>query len=179
MANIVVHNLPEEPSSLPYSEKARKDGHKVEELCRDVLRIMTKVEKAFRVGTSANGRKRVPVVRLQDESTKWELVRMARELRNSGQYSNIYISPDRTPEEQRRDKALRDELKRRRADGEAVEIRRGRIVPKMGGTDGARGNLPVRTIPNDVPEAPLMVQASEHENSGETADAASSGERVD
>ena len=59
---------------------------------------------------------------------------MARELRNSQEYHNIYISPDRTPEEQRRDKEIRDEVKRRRANGESVEIRRGRIVPRMEAT---------------------------------------------
>ena len=53
---------------------------------------------------------------------------MTKQLRDVEQYSNIYITPDLTPEEQAKDKALRAELKRRRSKGEVVEIRRGRIV---------------------------------------------------
>ena len=57
---------------------------------------------------------------------------MAKNLRDVKKYSNIYVTPDLTPEEQARDKALREELKRRRLAGEVVEIRRGRIIRKQG-----------------------------------------------
>ena len=126
--NIVVHNIPEEDWNVPYTERTSRDATKVEKLCRDVFRLVVKADQAFRVGKGSNGRPRLLIIRLQDEATKWDILRMARELRNSDEYSNVYISPDLTPQEQQRDKALRDEVKRRRLNGEVVEIRRGRVV---------------------------------------------------
>ena len=102
------------------------------------------------------------IIRLQDEATKWNILRMARELRNSHEYSNVYISPDLTPQEQQRDKALRDEVKRR-LNGEEVEIRRGRVVVReRDGTPISRAlvaetaterpiSLPVPSVSDGVP----------------------------
>ena len=53
----------------------------------------------------------------------------AKNLRKSEQWKGVYISPDLTPSEREEGKKLRDELKARRARGEQVIIRRGRIVP--------------------------------------------------
>ena len=80
---------------------------------------------------------------------------MARELRNSEEYGNIYISPDLTPQKQQRDKALRDEVKRRRSQGEEVEIRRGRVVVKEGRRQ--------QQMPHTSPAAPPPTGDAENE----------------
>lgn len=128
--NIVIHNLPEEPRNSAQFERIRNDSDKVEKMCRDVFKVVVKPERVFRVGQSKNGKPRLLIVCLPDEGSKWDILRMAKQLRNIEEYSNIYISPDLTPEEQRQDKVLRDELKRRRDAGEDVEIRRKQVVPR-------------------------------------------------
>ena len=57
-----------------------------------------------------------------------EILLKARMLRHHGVYNKIFIDPDRTPDERKTHKLLRDELKKRRADGEKCIIRGGRIV---------------------------------------------------
>ena len=54
----------------------------------------------------------------------------AKNLRNSTTFKNVYINPDLTIRQQKESKALRDELKKRRNNGESVVIRNGEVVPK-------------------------------------------------
>ena len=154
--NIVVHNLKEPDAELSVEGKQEDDKHTFQEMCKETMRLNTRVEKTFRVGKSTSGRPRLLIVVLEEEATKWEVLRMARNLRDVECYNNIYITPDLTPEEQARDKALRQELKRRRAAGEMVEIRRGRIVIKRNQevkdtlTDPTTEAGQVETIPKRV-----------------------------
>lgn len=130
--NIVVHNLKEPDSDLSVEERNMHDKMAFQEMCKDTMRLNTRVERTYRIGRATGGRSRLLIVAMEEEATKWEVLRMAKNLRDVEKYSNIYVTPDLTPEEQARDKALREELKRRRLAGEVVEIRRGRIIRKQG-----------------------------------------------
>ena len=146
--NIVVHNLEEPDQEQSTAEKNEKDKMAFQEMCKETMRLNTKVDRAFRIGRTSGGRPRLLIIVFEEEVTKWEVLRMARNLRNDEKYSNIYVTPDLTPEEQARDKALRAELKSCRLAGETVEIRRGRIVSKKA---EEKKTLPeVETIPKIV-----------------------------
>ena len=129
--NIVVHNLKEPDSDLSVEERNMHDKMAFQKMCKDTMRLNTRVERTYRIGRATGGRSRLLIVALEEEATKGEVLKMARNLRDVEKYSNIYVTPDLTPEEQARDKALREELKRRRLAGEEVEIRRGRIIRKQ------------------------------------------------
>ena len=66
---------------------------------------------------------------------------MATKLRKSDKWNKIYVSPDLTVREREVNRALRDELKRRRANGEQnLIIKRGRIVSTTNATSESRHN---------------------------------------
>ena len=128
--NLVIHNLKEPDSELSLEEKCAQDKDEFQDMCKKTMRLNTRVERSYRIGRVTGDRPRLMIVVLEEEATKWEVLKMAKSLRDMEKYSNIYVTPDLTPEEQARDKALRAELKRRKSAGESVEIRRGRIVIK-------------------------------------------------
>ena len=66
---------------------------------------------------------------MRDEGEKWELLKMAKMLRDAGsRFEKIYIAPDLSPAEQLRDKNLRKEMKERREAGEDVIIYKNRVI---------------------------------------------------
>ena len=66
---------------------------------------------------------------MENVETKTEVLKMARQFRQSPVYSNIYITPDLTWREREEGRRLREELARRRESGEEnLAIRRGKIV---------------------------------------------------
>ena len=68
---------------------------------------------------------------MENESQKRQILSKAKTLRNSTEWNRVYISPDLTPKERAENKKLRDELKRRRNEGEAnLIIRKGVITTR-------------------------------------------------
>ena len=65
-----------------------------------------------------------------DTESKRRILSKSKDLRNMQQYKNIYVNPDLTPLQQAQNKQLREELHRRRSQGENVMIRRGKVVQK-------------------------------------------------
>ena len=68
-------------------------------------------------------------------------MKMATKLRKSQRWNTIYVTPDLTFKEREVNKALRDELKRRKANGEQnLIIKRGRIISKGGNSQPVPSN---------------------------------------
>ena len=95
------------------------------------LKLKVHPVKASRVGRSNQGKNRLMVVTLRDESEKWEILKMAKQLRNAGaEFERIYVAPDLSPAEQLRDRNLRQELKSRREAGEDVIIYKHKVIQR-------------------------------------------------
>ena len=100
------------------------------------------LSRPVRIGKVGGNRPRMLRVVVANERTREDILRKAPEL-NKGISENrkkIYINPDYTMRERERNKALRDELKRRRANGEEDLVIRGSqiVVKKKAGDTSHR-----------------------------------------
>ena len=148
--NLIIHNLPESTAPSP-TEKSQQDQEKFSRILKDEFHLSgVAVEKCVRLGKPTNNRPRLLLVALHDFQQKRDILRNAKQLQNSNEWGNIYISPDLTPKERDIGKKLRLELKARRDNGETnLVIRRGQIItmnllPNVGNQQQAQRN----TIPN-------------------------------
>ena len=90
--------------------------------------------KPVRLGKKTDllaGKPRLIKVTINSVSTGKMLLSKAKHLRSSDDeaLSFIYITPDMTPKERENSMKLREELKKRRLEGEHVIIRGGKIIP--------------------------------------------------
>ena len=128
--NLVIHNMEESPGEN-VRDKAKQDAEKFKLMVQEGLRLVVHTTKCFRVGKKTEGKPRLLIVTLDDLDTKHEILRHARELRETQKYDNIYISPDLTKLEREQGKRMREELSRRRMAGEPdLVIWRGKIIKK-------------------------------------------------
>ena len=132
--NVVVHGLP---------EGEMQDGDKCEEIFRGKLGVAdARVENVVRLrrgrgnaGETVEGRGRVAplLVTLRNAGQKWAVVGKAKNLRSSEDATlrRVMVVPDLSAKERETDRILREELKRRRDDGERdIYIKKGRIVSR-------------------------------------------------
>ena len=134
--NIVVHNMTESDGET-HAERMTRDRSRLGELLRKELNLNVHILRSFRVGKFTEGKSRLLIATLDSEETKWEVVRVAPQLRGTDTGHNIYINPDMTKQEREEGKKLRNELAERRAKGERnLIIRRGKIVRHQQRTDG-------------------------------------------
>ena len=128
--NLVIHNM-DESSGADARERARKDADKFKTMVREGLKLVVNTTKCFRVGKKKDDKPRLLIITLEDLDTKHEILRNARDLRNSAEYDNIYITPDMTKLEREQGKKTRDELAQRRNAGEKdLVIFRGKIIKR-------------------------------------------------
>ena len=140
--NVVVHNLTESDGDT-HNERMTQDRLRLKELLRKELHMNFHFTKSFRVGKFTEGKSRLLVATLDTEEAKWEVIRIAPQLRGTTMGSNIYINPDLTKQEREEGKRLRSELAERRNKGEHnLVIRKGRIVQRQQTRDGR----PERTV---------------------------------
>jgi len=104
--NLILHNVPEQGEGS-FQDRIQKDI--------DIFKIIINTEldeqnvqvtRAIRLGKYIEGKKRLMLVELKDENVKRDILKKAKILRNSGQWSNVYISPDLTPKERIEGKKL-------------------------------------------------------------------------
>ena len=127
-SNVVVHNLAES-SGESYAEIVEQDVKKFVEMIKEGLSLNVRVVKAFRVGKKSQTKPRLLIVCTENVEVKTDVLKLAPQLRQSAEYSNIYITPDLTWREREEGRRLREELARRREAGETnLVIRRGKII---------------------------------------------------
>ena len=81
--------------------------------------------------TRREGQNRMIIVTLRNKQMRDQVLRSAKNLRRIPEWDGVYIGPDLTKKERESDYNLRQELKRRRNNGEKnLMIRRGHIVTK-------------------------------------------------
>ena len=134
--NVVVHNLPESDGDT-HVERMTRDRSKLGELLRKELSLNARIVKTFHVGKFTQGKNCLLIATMDSEETKWEVVRIAPQLRGTDTGNNIYINPDSTEQEREEGKRLRSQLAECRAKGERnLVIHRGKIIKFMQASDG-------------------------------------------
>ena len=142
--NLVVFNLPEpeSPTNVAWDndEKIEKDIENITKILEDELKIDIGEEEilvdARRLGmkkTTTEGGKPKPrpmKIVFKDLKMKREVLTAAKNLRKSTDpvANKLCINPDLTEAQRQRDKELREEMWKRRANNENVIIRRGEII---------------------------------------------------
>jgi len=120
--SLIVHNLPE----------GLNDEDQVKEIIEKELEVgRCDIVNMVHLGQSRNSRPRSLLVTLVSENLKWNVLRAVPNLHHSVCFSKVYQSPDLTPKEREVNRKLREELVKRRKDGEKnLVIRRGKIILK-------------------------------------------------
>ena len=134
--NIILVNVPESSKESPEDRK-KEDVNAAKDLFKKVCPNTAAeigVTEPVRIGKPEAGKRRLLRVKINSEEAKQEIVRQAyilnRDVKNPK--DRIYINPDFTPTERKQQKELRDELRRRREEGERdIVIRNGKIVKKQ------------------------------------------------
>ena len=162
--NLIIHNLPESASSDP-AARSHHEEENFKKILKDEFRLTgVQVEKYVRLGRPnvERPRPRLLLVVLKDFQSKREILRKAKDLRDSTTWGNIYISPDLTPKERELNKSLRMELRERKQNGETdIIIRRGQIVSRDVRAAGRQEQLR-QSIPS--PAATTTLAAEEQED---------------
>ena len=87
------------------------------------------IDCILRLGKVYNdGKPRPILIQFATEREKWEILRRAKNLRNSTKYGVIYIARDMTVAERKIDKALREEMHQRREQGEDCFIKNVEVI---------------------------------------------------
>ena len=125
--NLVVYNLPEEPGSDVHS-KNKLDAEKFVSIVKECLDLDVCITKCYRAGRMNSERPRTLVLTLDSLDKKVQVLESAHKLSRT-EWRNVYIAPDRTQKEREVHKKLREELKRRKQEGEEdIIIRKGKII---------------------------------------------------
>ena len=129
--NIIISGVPEQMEGSA-DDRIQADKSGVEEILREIWEDYDdEMIRCHRIGRHATGRARLLRVVLNDEEAKKSILfNAAKELRKCPAYKNVYVNPDLTISQRKINKLLREELKRRKSEGEDVIIRRNKIVPR-------------------------------------------------
>ena len=126
--NLVIHNLPEAEGGT-FAERSDRDSKLFQDVVKDTFKLSVAVAKAYRVGKVTGSKPRLLIVTLDTPGVKGDILRLAPQLRNSGTWGNIYITPDLTKTEREAARRVREELAARRSAGEPnLTIRKGKVV---------------------------------------------------
>ncbi len=128
--NIIIHNVPESNKENP-KDRMKDDTVQVMDMIEGAMELETaNINSAIRLGKKdSEGRVRLLKVTVDSVKSKREILINAKKLRGIGKWKNIFVTPDLAPKERQQNKELREELKKRREDGEdGLVIRRGKIT---------------------------------------------------
>ena len=127
--NVILHNIPE-PTSEQADGRKLEDSEQVSDMFQSGLEVdQVQIQSIVRLGKKIQGRARLTKVTLDSVKSKRELLNNAKKLRSTEKWERVYITPDLSPREREENKKLREELKKRRDEGETgIVIRRGKIV---------------------------------------------------
>ena len=165
--NLVAYNVPENREG-DASARNKHDTTTFISIVKNCLDIDVTVTKSFRAGRVMTERPRPLVLTLDSVDCKTEILENAYKLSHFNEWKKVYLAPDRTPKEREENKKLREELQRRKQDGEEdIVIRKGKIVKKaMSEHHGGRQTgVPIRpeSTPTENQDIVSIVQRQEAE----------------
>lgn len=128
--NLIFHNVAEstKPDGI-----ARKDDdiNFIKVLLHEYISIDPTISNAIRIGKKSSDKTRLLKVSVSSTQEKSSILSKCYKLRNSDNPSSIqkiFATPDLTPLEQKKDKALRQKLAEMNKDGKVYKIKNGKIV---------------------------------------------------
>lgn len=125
--NLIISGVAEKNEGSVHDRKAH-DVSFCEKLCSE-LGVTGDFEEISRIGRNEIGAKpRLIRVKCKATNLKQSILRNSKKLKDLPAYRGIFINSDRTRLQQKNDKALREELKRRRNCGENVIIFNNKII---------------------------------------------------
>ena len=128
--NLIFHNVVE--STKPDGSARKNDDiNFVKDLLHDYIGIDPTISNAIRIGKKSDDKTRLLKVSVSCTQEKSSILSKCYKLRNSDNPSSIqkiFATPDLTPLEQKKDKALRQKLAEVNKDGKIYKIKNGRIV---------------------------------------------------
>ena len=127
--NVIIRGLPQ----LTFGDQMQRSGYdrKRSAALFDTLGVEENaILHVRRLGKVRKNMKRILKVYCRDEETVKKLLMKAKSLRSSDNFKSVYIGKDLTIRQQKDEKFLREELERRRRDGENVVLYRGKICNK-------------------------------------------------
>ena len=125
--NLIIHNLEEAPSEDAQTRKDQ-DTQKVSEIFK-YLGAKASINNATRLGKKGD-KKRLLKVTVSSDKEKAAILRSCTRLRKEStpsQFSNVYITPDLTPQQQLQNKLLRNKLAEMNQDGKLYRIKTDRL----------------------------------------------------
>ena len=125
--NIIISNLPETLSGSVQDRK-KDDRNLVQEVAKELDLLPFDIKEVQRIGKIDSKRPRLLCVTCSDESSKHNLLRSGKHLRNSRKFKHCYINPDMTLIQRENNRKLRKELNEKRQQSLDVVIRNGRVV---------------------------------------------------
>ena len=143
--NLVVVNLPESRKTEA-NERKNEEVNQLKEMVKEICPELGEVdiEDPVRMGRLGGNKPRLLKFKVQNDEVKEKVLRNSYKL-NRGvekQEDRVYINPDFTPAERLKQKELRDELKRRRDEGETDLVIRGGKIIKRAAKPEARAAAP-------------------------------------
>ena len=133
--NIIIHRLAEtEEKEEDQKAKDKEEVKKIiqttnPELLSELENILKENKNITRLGKKNADRPRPLKIVLADEEMKKDVLKKCKNLKNSD-YKHISVQEDLTREEQEKQYKLRQELRKRKQEGEKVCIYRGEIIPE-------------------------------------------------
>ena len=128
--NVIVYNAPQSMAK-DLSTQKKDDVSFVNVLCEKLAIPLVEIRDVTRLGSKSSSKNGLLRVKCCDLLQRQQLLMNARKLRKFEEFKNVYVNPDLTRAERVAQKELRQELARRKADGEKdIYIHRGLIVHK-------------------------------------------------
>ena len=127
--NVMIAGLVDQ-STGSVEERKDKDEEDVENILEALDEEDVKVLNIWRIGKRRSDGKKLLKVEFSSEEEKQRVLRKARSLRHKSNYKTVFINPDRTITQQTEFRLLREELKRRKDNGEDVIISKHKVVAK-------------------------------------------------
>lgn len=127
--NVVLIGLPEKESGTR-DDRIEYDESRVNEVLKEIGIRDVRVSECRRIGKKRENGSRLLKIKINDINKKKEILSKSKTLKTSQCFKKVFIHHDLTPMQQEEQRKLREELAKRRGDGEDVVIFRGKVRNK-------------------------------------------------
>ena len=128
--NLIIHNMAESNDSVAANRK-KHDIDNATDILQRYVGITATIKNASRIGKKLTDKSRLLKITLNSENEKVKVLRSCTKLRDKNypeEVRKIFITPDQTPQEQKRNKELRTQLATLNATSNDYRIKNGKIV---------------------------------------------------
>ena len=130
--NLIFFKFPEETFDT-HDELMMDDFNKLKEACEPIELKEKDISQLFRVGKKETGKTRPILVTFKEEELRMKILKKSRDMEiktEDGELIKVSVSTDKTPKQRETERKLREEIAKRKAQGEVdLVIRNEKIVP--------------------------------------------------